>query len=52
MYELIEFYLVSKISFKKSDLYSFYIEKIYQTKKFNLDEETLLIEFESKVLNG
>ena len=52
MYELIEFYLVSKISFKKSDLYSFFIEKIYQTKKFNLDEETLLIEFESKVLNG
>ena len=52
MYELIEFYLVSKISFKKSDLYSFFIQKIYQTKKFNLDEETLLIEFESKVLNG
>ena len=52
MYELIEFYLVSKITFKNSDLYSFFIEKIYQTKKFNLDEETLLIEFESKVLNG
>ena len=39
----------------KKSLLSFYqafITKIYNTEKFNLDEESLFIEFKSKILNG
>jgi DNA polymerase-3 subunit delta' len=55
MYFLIEFYLRSKISVDDISLINikdYFLKKINDTKKFNLDEETLLIEFEDKVLNG
>ncbi len=32
--------------------YSHFIKKIDNTKKFNLDEESLFIEFNDKILNG
>ena len=35
-----------------SNLYSYFLKKIDDCKKFNLDEESLLMEFEAKVLNG
>ena len=35
-----------------SNLYSYFLKKIDDCKRFNLDEESLLMEFESKVLNG
>ena len=35
-----------------SNLYSYFLKKIDDRKSFNLDEESLLMEFESKVLNG
>ena len=44
-----------KISNTKKSLLSFYydfINKIHNTEKFNLDEESLFIEFKSKILNG
>ena len=44
-----------KISNTKKSLLSFYnnfITKIYNTDKFNLDEESLFLEFKSKLLNG
>ena len=34
------------------NLYNIFIKKINNTEKFNLDEESLFMEFESKVLNG
>ena len=35
-----------------SNLYIYFLKKIDDCKKFNLDEESLLMEFEAKVLNG
>ena len=55
IYSLIEFYLRSKISVDDITLINikdYFLKKINDTKKFNLDEETLLMEFEDKVLNG
>ena len=55
IYSLIEFYLRSKISVDDISLINikdYFLKKIDDTKKFNLDEETLLMEFEDKVLNG
>ena len=55
IYSLIEFYLRSNISVDDSSLINIkdsFLKKINDTKKFNLDEETLLMEFEDKVLNG
>jgi len=33
-------------------MYENFIKKIYNLKKFNLDEESLFIELKTKVLNG
>ncbi len=44
-----------KFTTKKNSLLNFYhdfIRKIYNSKKFNLDEESLFLEFKSKLLNG
>jgi DNA polymerase-3 subunit delta' len=44
-----------KISRKKKSLFNFYhnfIAKIHNTEKFNLDEESLFLEFKSRLLNG
>ena len=44
-----------KLSSRKKSLLNFYhnfITKIYNTEKFNLDEECLFLEFKSKLLNG
>ena len=44
-----------KLSKTKNSLLSFYhifINKIHNTEKFNLDEESLFLEFKSKLLNG
>ena len=35
-----------------SNLYSYFLKKIDDCKRYNLDEESLLMEFETKVLNG
>jgi DNA polymerase-3 subunit delta' len=52
LYELIEFYFVTKISLNDISFCSRFLKKINNVKKFNLDEETLFLEFKSKVLNG
>jgi len=44
-----------KVSSTKKSLLNFYynfISKIHNTEKFNLDEESLFLEFRSKLLNG
>ena len=53
----IELYFLKeyKKSIKKNSLLNIYhsfIEKIYNTEKFNLDEESLFFEFKTKLLNG
>jgi DNA polymerase III subunit delta' len=55
IYSLIELYFRKNISIKNIkliDLHSYFIKKINDTTKFNLDEETLYMEFEDRVLNG
>ena len=44
-----------KLNGTKMSLLNFYynfITKIHNTEKFNLDEESLFLEFKSKLLNG
>ena len=55
IYSFIELYFRNNISIKNINLiksYHYFIKKINNTKIYNLDEETLFIEFEDKVLNG
>ena len=52
VYELIEFYLSKNKSFLLSDYYDNFLNKINNVKKFNLDEESLFIDFASEFLNG
>ena len=55
IFDFIEYYF-KKISVNFSsnffDKYSYYIKRISDTKRFNLDEESLFIEFEEELLNG
>ena len=51
-YEFIELFLTHEFYYKKNDIYNYFLKKIDNTKKFNLDEESLFIEFKTKVLNG
>ena len=52
IYELIEIYLIKKINPKNYLFVNNFFKKIKDTRKFNLDDETLFIEFKTKVLNG
>ena len=54
IYSLIELYFRNNVSTKNIKLikmYNYFLNKINNTKIFNLDEESLFIEFEYKVLN-
>ena len=54
-YSFIELYFRNNISIKNINLlqsYHYFLEKINNTRIYNLDEETLFMEFEDKVLNG
>ena len=55
VFEYIELFFrknIAKASFKKNEFYSYFLKRINDTKKLNLDEESLFFEFEYKVLNG
>ena len=55
IYSFIELYFRSNISSKDISLlksYHYFVEKINNNKIYNLDEETLFMEFEDKILNG
>ena len=57
IYKYIEFYFLKLINLdrfekKKFSMYKNFIKKIYNLKKFNLDEESFFIELKTKVLNG
>ena len=55
IYSFIELYFRNNVSTEDIGLinsYHLFLEKINNTKIYNLDEETLFMEFEDKVLNG
>ena len=55
IYSFIELYFRNNISSKNIILlksYHYFLKKINNTKIYNLDEETLFMEFEDKILNG
>jgi len=55
IYSFIELYFRNNISIKNISLlqsYHYFLKKINNTKVYNLDEETLFMEFEDKILNG
>ena len=55
LYSLIELYFRKNISIRNINLINmknYFLKKINDTKKFNLDEDVLFMEFEDSVLNG
>ena len=55
LYSLIEIYFRKNISIKNTkliDINNYFLKKINNTKIFNLDDETLLMEFDERVLDG
>ena len=55
LYSLIELYFRKNVLLKNINLLkmqNYFLNKINNTKIFNLDDETLLMEFEERVLNG
>ncbi len=55
LYSLIEIYFSKNLSLKNIkllDIRNYFLNKINNTKIFNLDDEILLMEFEDRVLNG
>jgi DNA polymerase III subunit delta' len=54
IYSLIELYFRNNVSIKNIELinmYNYFLKKINNTKTFNLDEESLFMEFKDKVLH-
>ncbi len=55
VFECVELFFrknINNIKINPFDAYNYFIKKINDTKKFNLDEESLFMEFEYKILNG
>ena len=55
VFDLMEFYFIklnSNFSKKINEKYSYFLKKISDTKIFNLDEESLFMEFNEEILNG
>ena len=55
LYSLIEAYFRTNVSvknFKLLEIQNYFLKKINNTKIFNLDDESLFMEFEDRVLNG
>ena len=55
LFDLIEFYfrkINSSFSIDLMNKYSYFLKRISDTKKYNLDEEALFIEFTEEILNG
>ena len=52
IYDFMEIFLTNKNPLKYSDFFTYFLKKVHVTKKYNLDEESLFMEFKSKVLNA
>lgn len=54
IFDFVEFYfnkINSSLNLNVFDKYNYFLKRISDTKKFNLDEDSLFMEFESKILN-
>ena len=54
IFDFVEFYLSrieTTVSLNVREKYSYFLKRISDTKKFNLDQESLFIEFKDKILN-
>ncbi len=51
-YDFIELFLKNTSIIVNMNYYNYFINKFNELKKFNLDEESLFIEFKDKILNG
>ena len=51
IYDFLEFYLSNKVFFKNFVFSNYFLKRIEDVKNFNLDEESLFIEFKHKILN-
>lgn len=52
IYELMEISISNQIPNKSLELFNYFVNRIDNIKKFNLNEETLFLEFREKILNG
>ena len=52
LYNYLELFLLKKISITYFEIFSHFLKKINNVKKFNLNEESLFLEIDSKLLNG
>jgi len=55
IFEFFEFYFRTKLKLTKLstfEYYDYFLKRVNDTKRFNLDEESLFLEFEYKILNG
>ncbi len=52
IYNILELFLIKDISVSNSDVYNYFLKRINYFKKFNLDDESLFLEINSKLLNG
>ena len=54
-YSFIEIYFRNKVNIKNIEMlniYTLFLKKIFNTKIYNLDEESIFMEFEDRILNG
>ena len=52
IFDFIELLLIKKVFLIYGDVSNYFLTKIYNSKKFNLDDEALFLEIKEKVLNG
>jgi len=52
LYNYLELFLLKKVSITYFEIFNHFLKKISNVKKFNLNEESLFLEIDSKLLNG
>ena len=52
LYNYLELFLLKNISITYFEIFSYFLKKINNVKKFNLNEESLFLEIDTKLLNG
>ena len=52
IYDFIELFLLKKVSLKNSNFINYFLKKIDNKKKYNLDEKSLFFEFKKEILDG
>ena len=52
VYNILELFLIKDVSVSNLDIYNYFLKRIDDFKKFNLDDESLFLEINSKLLNG